>query len=320
MVVIRGTNVFSIVGNIDPIGAWDVTQSPDMTETQDGKWTLTINEQQLANGAFEYKAVYDHAWGIKEYPASGNNTQTVGEDAKYNITFTLDPSATADQLTCTLEKIEDVVISHTYTVAGKTSNTADGEEDPIFGTTWDVAATANDMTQDEATGIYSWTKENVTLTAATVYYKIAQDHAWDVSYGYSSGQDGNADYVVNEDGIYTVTFFFDPSKTDEGERVYAQLDNVLKERPNIVEGEQENSAHNQDKQRHGGPLTREHAVYLLAAHAALVLLGFHHRSAHHFIDKGKAHVGNGSSAVQATFVFHLHHDVFDGFDFIFVEL
>lgn len=217
------TNVFSIIGDVAFIGAWNTAKSLDMTEGEDGKWTLVIDEQELSVGSFAYKAIYDHAWGIKEYPASGNNTQVVSEDAKYKITFTLDPSASSNQLTCALEKIEEVVISHAYTVVGQMSTTADGEEDPIFGTAWDVNLAANDLTKDETTGVYSWTKENVTLNPGTVYYKVAQDHSWEVSYGYSSGQNGNADYVVSEGGIYTVAFHFDPSKTDEAERLYAEF-------------------------------------------------------------------------------------------------
>ena len=209
------TNIFSIVGGEKFLGSWDTASSIDMTQGDDGNWTLTIDEQFLSAGSFEYKAIYDHDWGIKEYPSNGNNSQAVGEDGNYKITFTLNTSDTKEPLTCILEKIEDVVISHTYTVVGENAD--------LFGTPWVPDLTDNDMTENEKTGIYTWTKENVTLSAGIGYYKVVEDHSWKVNYGYSDNIDGNANYEILEDGIYTATFYFDPSKTDERERLYAEF-------------------------------------------------------------------------------------------------
>ncbi len=209
------TNIFSIVGGEKFLGSWDTASSIDMTQGDDGNWTLTIDEQFLSAGSFEYKAIYDHDWGIKEYPSNGNNYQAVGEDGNYKITFTLNTSDTKEPLTCILEKIEDVVISHTYTVVGENAD--------LFGTPWVPDLTDNDMTENEKTGIYTWTKENVTLSAGIGYYKVVEDHSWKVNYGYSDNIDGNANYEILEDGIYTATFYFDPSKTDERERLYAEF-------------------------------------------------------------------------------------------------
>ena len=51
----------------------------------------------------------------------------------------------------------------------------------FFGTAWAPTATANDLTKSGTTWSKTW--KNVTLASATtVYYKVAQNHAWDKSY------------------------------------------------------------------------------------------------------------------------------------------
>ena len=97
-----------------------------------------------------------------------------------------------------------------YTVAGGLNTENGGEADTMFGTTWDPTLTENDMVKGDD-GIYTKTFENVSLLwGDRIYYKVAKDHAWTESWGFGAQ---NADYNVEEDGTYNVTFKFNPDAT-----------------------------------------------------------------------------------------------------------
>ncbi len=85
---------WTIVGDSTIIGKnWDVANTAaDMSEA-DGTWTLTLNELEISEAKnYEYKVVANHAWGIKEYPAQGNNTLNIGSTGIYDVTFTWIPA------------------------------------------------------------------------------------------------------------------------------------------------------------------------------------------------------------------------------------
>jgi hypothetical protein len=98
-----------------------------------------------------------------------------------------------------------------YTVAGSFTGIEDGaaEEALFFGELWNPAAAANDMVLGE-NNLYTKTYENVALSAGTILYKVVADHSWDApNWGFDGG---NADYVVNEAGVYNITFTFNPAE------------------------------------------------------------------------------------------------------------
>ena len=87
-------------------------------------------------------------------------------------------------------------VEHTYTVAGGSTD--------LFGTAWDPANTANDMTKLED-GTYKWEKTGVTLPAGNVEFKVCEDHAWTVCYPAENYQ-----LVIPEAGVYTITITYNP--------------------------------------------------------------------------------------------------------------
>ena len=106
-----------------------------------------------------------------------------------------------------------------YTVAGAFgAGIAAGTADPIFGKAWDITEEAgNDLTKADRT-TFTLTIEDVELAAGTIYYKVVQDHSWDISWGFGSN---DADYVVNmpdglEKGIFDITFTFSPMGLNNG--------------------------------------------------------------------------------------------------------
>ncbi len=83
---------YTIAGGAALMGVeWDPTATQnDMTLQEDGTYKLVKEGVQLAAGGYEYKVVGNHTWSIWSVPVgSGNQTLTIAEDGKYNVTFTL---------------------------------------------------------------------------------------------------------------------------------------------------------------------------------------------------------------------------------------
>jgi len=86
----------------------------------------------------------------------------------------------------------------------------------VFGSSWDITDTDNNMTLVEGT-TYTWTKNNVTLTAGETYkYKVVLNHSWsneNYGTGTSSGG-GDKTFTVDESASYNITITFDTSITE----------------------------------------------------------------------------------------------------------
>ena len=190
-------------------GTWDPTNMTEMTyneETQTYSYDCSptsdayfaiADQQQETEDWNDFNA--NHRWSIgtmnaevvlgQEYTlvhgdfsnklSAGTYTITVTKDFKMTVTGTVTPPAPA-----------------TYTVAG--------DSEALFGSTWSAASEANDMVANpEVENEYVFEKENVTLTAGTILYKVVENHSWDVSY-----PTDNASLVIAADGTYNVKFTF----------------------------------------------------------------------------------------------------------------
>ncbi len=187
---------YTIAGDATLMGAsWDPAATDnDMTLQGDGTYQLVKADVQLSAGSYQYKVVGNHVWGLWEVPQEGNDTLTIAEDGKYNVTFTLTlvDDASSSTLTAEAEKVEDVVIEHNYTIAG---------DEALMGSSWSLDDEANLMTlQDD--GTYKLVKENVELEAKGYDYKVVRDHSWD----WAVPQSGNQTLSIAEAGKYNVTF------------------------------------------------------------------------------------------------------------------
>lgn len=105
------------------------------------------------------------------------------------------------------------VSAEVYTVAG--NNTT------VFGTAWDPSNTDNEMTTTDDVN-YTFTKENVTLTAGTVEFKVVKGHSWGTEYPSSN-------YILNipADAKYNVTITFNSSSSTVGATATKVEDVVL---------------------------------------------------------------------------------------------
>ena len=86
----------------------------------------------------------------------------------------------------------------TYTVAGNMPQ--------LFGTTWDVTNTANDMVLNGS--VYEWSKAGVDLPVVKVEYKIVQDH--DIKWTHAWPSDNKTEELAKS-GKYDVKITFNPS-------------------------------------------------------------------------------------------------------------
>ena len=203
-------SVMSVVGPL--VGGWpngdDWRVACDMNKVSDTQWTLTLTNRLLNHGNYEWKVTANHKWGELELPSSGNFNQRIDEPGYYTLTFNVDisgedPTATVDILK-TAEATEDDFVTSYYMV---------GNNEAIFGTTWDPYNTANKMEQStEDEDIYVKTYNNVTLSAGSVKYQaVCRDNTGSLSWEYP-GQDKELE--IEEDGVYNITFMLYVSMFD----------------------------------------------------------------------------------------------------------
>ena len=102
----------------------------------------------------------------------------------------------------TVSVTKELVMTVTGAATPISSWTVAGTPAEVFGTIWDHTNTSNDMVKGEG-NTWTFTKENVSLTAGNIEFKVCGNHAWGTSYP-------GSDYVlpVPEAGIYDVNITF----------------------------------------------------------------------------------------------------------------
>ena len=80
----------------------------------------------------------------------------------------------------------------------------------LFGSAWDITDTLTNMTR-VGDGMYEYTLDSVTLTPEGDYqYKVIANHAWNIEEYPSVEEDDNYHITVEESGVYSVLFSFQP--------------------------------------------------------------------------------------------------------------
>ena len=171
---------------------WSVTNADnDMTSGDGTNYTLTVTDCTLETGTtYQFKVVKNHAWG-EEYPSS-NKEFTVPETAVYTVEYSFNADSKAVGVTTT-KTGEAGAIVHTFTVAGDAA---------LMGNDWNTTDASHDMITNDDTN-YTLTLSNKYLATGTYEYKVAQDHAWGVSFPAQ-----NAQIVISHNGYYNVVFTF----------------------------------------------------------------------------------------------------------------
>ncbi len=193
--VYSGDYSFGIVGDLT--GGWDADVVMTQSAADKNIYTLVVDKfTATANTTYYYKLRADGSWDGYQLPGSGNNDYYFENAGVYKLTFTADIKA--NSLTLAVEENPD------YTVVGSFNNDATPS---FFGTSWDVNNADNLLTKNED-GTYTKTFNNVSLEAGTILYKVVKNHSWDTNWGFDSN---NADYGVGAEGIYDITFTFNPT-------------------------------------------------------------------------------------------------------------
>ena len=175
---------------------WDPIAAPEMT-LENGIYTWTSEETELAAGDIEFKVVQDHAWDVC-FPEN-NYVVAVEAAGTYTLNVTYNPENNEVNATLTPAEVE-----HTYAVCGTPAALFGMEND------WDPAA-APEMTLNEETGLYEWTSEPTELTASrgNIEFKVVQDHAWDVCF-----PENNYVIPVEAAGSYTLNVTYNPENNE----------------------------------------------------------------------------------------------------------
>ena len=211
-----------IVGNV-PFGDWNPGGGVEMTNNGDGTYTYTTTI--TGSVYFVFGDGLDGDWDVfnADYrygPANGNETvttnewmptQKAGDHGSYLIhgngeefTFIFDE----DNQQFMVEGEGGPIEITSYTVVGPGT---------IFGTNWDKTDVNNDMVKG-ADGVYTWSKENVTLYG-NFDFKVVGNHDYDI---YQWPIVGNWTAHVAEEGIYTIDITFDP-EADDADRITCTL-------------------------------------------------------------------------------------------------
>jgi len=195
-------NTYTVAGSLAALfgTTWDENNDDNDMTLVNGLYTWTKQNVELPAGAFEFKVVANNDWG-NAYPAS-NYVQAIEKHGMYNVTITF--NAETKEVNCVPTLIEEIIDEEDpiYTVTGSSAE--------LFGDTWDAALLleANEMTKGND-GIYTWTKQNVALTAGTIEFKVVLGHAWGVEY-----PENNWVATIEQNGNYDVTITFNPETKD----------------------------------------------------------------------------------------------------------
>ena len=215
---------------------WDPANADNDMALVEGLYTWEKKNVELAAGSFSFKVTANHSWDIA-YPAS-DYFQAVDADGIYDvkITFNADNKDVYCELTLVQEVIPeirgDVDRDGNVTISDVTTlidfllsgswpveemvYTVVGPAD-IFGSDWNTNDENNNMVKG-AEGVYTWSKENVTLTG-NFKFKVVGNHDYSI-YEWPVGGDWVAN--VAEEGIYTIVITFNPD-AEEADRITCTL-------------------------------------------------------------------------------------------------
>lgn len=193
-------DTYTVVGEVPGLN-WDQTNSAnDMTE-DNGIYTLTFTNVELAVGNYNYKIVKNHSW-VVSYPQDGNDQLSISVAGIYNLTFTLDLSASTPQsVTPTL--VEPAVVIPAIKMSGTFAG----------GEGWTETAEFTLASNNESASL---TLEN--LPAGNYDFKVIRGSSWlgnghsfyrDYTGAANIGEGDNMHLEADVAGNYTFTWTFE---------------------------------------------------------------------------------------------------------------
>lgn len=192
---------YTVVGDVPGLDWNQEGTTNDMTE-DNGVYTLTLTDVTLAaNTPYQYKMVMNHSWDVS-YPQSGNANFQVTTAGIYDVTFTLDLSASPEySVTPTLKQA--TVVIPTVKMHGTFAD----------GSTW---ADTQDFTIASNNESASLTLAN--LPAGNYEFKVIVGSSWlgnghtfyrDYTGASNIGAGGNMTLEADVTGDYTFTWTYE---------------------------------------------------------------------------------------------------------------
>jgi hypothetical protein len=189
---------------------WDPTNTANDMTLVNGLYTFNKSNVELTAGNLAFKVVADHdpnygaAWPANDF------IQAVEKHGLYDVEITFN-EGTKD-IECNLDLLQEIVdpiVEDCYIIAG-TEN--------LFGSNWNPADSANLMTLDAESGLYTWTKSNVVFEDVdTIEFKVVKNLDW----ANGSWPQDNYWHRIAEAGTYDFVITFDPNAADESKITFS---------------------------------------------------------------------------------------------------
>ena len=192
-VVIPGGIVYIKVGSGAQV---QMTAGADYTYTADVTFSTTGESYTIFGGTVNGATIKNEEYmpaGGKPSTLTMSNSYTSKKSGNVHIVFDLKTNKVTETAA---SEPEPEPTPEVYTVVGSSAE--------IFGSAWTPSATANDMTK-QADGTYKLVKENVTLAASDIEYKVVKDHNWGTG---EFPSPGNQSFKIDESGVYDITFTY----------------------------------------------------------------------------------------------------------------
>ena len=201
-----------IVGN-NPFGDWHTYAGVEMTDNGNGVYTYVTDQigstvwfvfaDSLTTGTSDDWNTFNSNYrygpltsGEAIQPGVEYTTQkSTNGSVSYSFAGALGQSYQFTFDTNTMKfKVEGYVPEPEFN-----SFTVVGNNEDIFGTTWNPANDNNDMTLDETDGLYKLVKNGIAIPAAyTLEYKVVANHDPNYAYNWGKTPNGeNQDYYFN---------------------------------------------------------------------------------------------------------------------------
>ena len=199
-------DTYTVAGTQNLFGSdWDpADEANNMVKGEDGIYTWTKTDVEFADvDTIEFKVVKNHSWDVASYPEN-NWWHRIATAGTYDFVITFNPAAEAGQeitFTATKQGGEEPV-EMVYTVVGPQA---------VFGSDWNETDETNDMVLNEETGLYTWTKEGVELSAG-FGFKVVGNHDW--SNEWPQGYGNNWNVNIEQAGIYTLVITFNAETSE----------------------------------------------------------------------------------------------------------
>jgi len=183
---------------------WNPADTNNDMSLVGGSYQL-VKHAYLTEGGYDYKAMANHTWSIKEIPESGNQTLQIDSDGDYVVTFSLDAQGTTLSANAELDTGEPAVTGITITGDKKTGKqlTFIATTSSFWGTPtikYSVRLGQGEYTELQGNTFTPTVAGNYTVKAVATYsaQEASKEVNFTVDYSLTIGEAGYATIYSNQ--------------------------------------------------------------------------------------------------------------------------